>query len=111
MKLLKYLCLLSISSVAQPAVHSITFTWLDPNNPAGTTYNLYQTTGLCPAVGTATKVATGITTKTFTLTPVAQGTYCFYVTAVNSGVESGPSPTNQDVIGPFSPTTLNSVIQ
>lgn len=98
------------STVAQ-TVHNDTLTWTDPSNPAGTTYNVYQASGLCSGNPTFTQVATAITAKTYLVTPLAPGTYCWYVTAALGGAESKPSPTTQAVIGPFAPTSLSNVPQ
>jgi hypothetical protein len=98
--------------------HSVTMTWADSLNPAGTTYNVYRAAGACPAApptvtpptteGFALLVA-GLTTKTETDSTVAGGAiYCYLVTAVVSGAESAPSNIAQ--AGSFPPTMLTITV-
>jgi hypothetical protein len=94
-------------------LHSISLAWTDPNNPAGTTYNVYRQNSGCPTtqpVSTSgfTKLnASPVSTLTFSDSPVVVGTtYCYIVTAVSAGAESGPSPDAGATPIPFSPATL-----
>lgn len=104
--------LLLVSAVAvhaQALSHSVTLNWTDPNNPAGTTYNVYRATGLCSGTPTFSKLATGVTAKTYIDNTVQPGSYCFQVTATFSNLEGNPSNTYGPAVTPFSVTLSGSV--
>jgi len=85
------------------SAHSSTLTWTPPTTcvdgsactPSG--YNVYRATVACPASGLptgATKIASNISAANYTDTTItAPGTYCYYVTALNSAGESAASNT------------------
>lgn len=93
------------------AEHSVALGWTASSDAAANPtliYNLYRLSGNCPATvtpgsGTAFK---GITGLTYTDTPLAPGTYCYYATAYLNGAESVPSNTVQAVVLPSPPTAL-----
>lgn len=95
----KLLCLLFVSlGSAFAQSHSVTLTWSDTANPAGTTYNAYRLTGTCPTTppvnltGFTKQNSSVITPKTFVDPSVTGGTtYCYVVTAANTTDESAPS--------------------
>jgi hypothetical protein len=112
MKRLCLFLLLTVSiSLAQAATHSVTLTWIDASNPAGTTYNVYRATGLCSGTPTFSRIASALTVKTFTDSTVSPGNYCFQVTAVFSGSESAPSNSVNPNVPAFSPTSLTFTVQ
>ena len=84
--------------------------WDDPDNPAGTTYEVYKSDGPCSAVNFVKVTTTPLTVRSYTLT-VAPGEYCFVVTArapgagesVFSNQASGSAPT-------FPPKNLSIVV-
>lgn len=105
------------TGVAQTA-HTVTLTWTDPNNPAGTQYNIYRQTAGCPATAPTTTAGftklnvAPVTGLTFADSPVLVGTvYCYVVTATNGAVESGPSPDVGATPLPFSPVTLQITVK
>jgi hypothetical protein len=104
MKLLIHFLLVSLAipafALAQTQTHSATLTWTDTLNPSGTTYNVWRLTGTCPTTAPTSTPPTGftqintsaITLKTYQDTAVTGGsTYCYVITAVNSGGQSAPS--------------------
>lgn len=91
--------------------HSVTATWQDTQNPAGTTYSVYRAQGLCSGTPTFAKLATGVATKTYTDSTVTPGNYCYQVTATAGGVESAPSNSSLASVPSFSPTSLALTVQ
>ena len=89
--------------IAKATTHSGTLNWVAPTTcvdgsactPTG--YNVYRASVACPLTGLptgATKIASAITTTTYTDTTItAPGSYCYYVTALNSAGESAASNT------------------
>jgi fibronectin type 3 domain-containing protein len=70
--------------------HKVTIAWNDTVNPSGTTYNVYRATAACSTTPTLTKLASGVTVMNYTDSTVTNGsTYCYAVTAVGPGGESG----------------------
>lgn len=117
MKKLLILSLLVLACLGQTA-HKVVLNWTDPNNPAGTQYNIYRQTSACPAQAPTTTQGftklnpTPATGLTYTDTPVQVGVvYCYLVTATNGTVESGPSPDAGATPIPFSPVTLQITAQ
>lgn len=76
------------------SAHNAILTWQDTVNPAGTTYNVYRASGTCASPSTFTLIASGIMAHTYTDIGVPPGNYCYQVTAVNGGLESGPLSAN-----------------
>lgn len=101
--------------IVQPAfnVHYVKVTYKAPPDANGTTaYKIFADTKACPADGSAPTTAILATSTPTTslvwydLEPV--GPYCYYVTAVTNGLESGPSNTSTAVIRPFAPTVTTA---
>jgi hypothetical protein len=105
-----FLLICSLGSYAQ-AAHSVTLTWTDAQNPAGTTYNVKRAIGLCTGTPTFTTIASALTTKTYNDATVTVGNYCYVVTAVLNGAESVPSNSAQANVPPFPPTALTFTVQ
>jgi len=97
--------------MAQTTTHSVTLTWTDALNPAGTTYSVYRATGLCSGTPTFSRVATALTVKTFSDTTVTPGNYCFAVTATFNSVESAMSNAVQPSVPAFAPSGLAFTVQ
>jgi hypothetical protein len=91
--------------VAQ-AAHTVTLAWTDALNPTGTTYSVYKATGLCSGTPTFAKIATAVSSMTYTDSSVAPGNYCYEVTATSGGVESAPSNTAGAPVPSFAPSQL-----
>lgn len=89
---MKKLLFLFTAAILSAQGRSVTLNWTDTVNPAGTTWNVYRAPGLCTASPVFVKLtATPLTVKTYVDSTVVSGSYCFQVTAVLNGVESGPS--------------------
>jgi uncharacterized protein (TIGR03437 family) len=71
----------------------VILSWDDLLNPTGTTYNVYRVVGLCNGTLTFSKLASGVTVKTYTDAGVSPGDYCYVVTAAANGLESAYSNT------------------
>lgn len=100
------LLLITGFSHAQTA-RSVDLTWQDSKNPTGTVYNVYRASGSCTGTPTFQTLVSSVTTKSYSDTTVKTGeTWCYEVTAVNSGLESSPSNTAQATVGPFPPSSL-----
>lgn len=110
MKLILTLLLLAGSLYAQ-ATHSVTLTWVDTSNPATTVYNVYRATGLCSGSPVYSKIATGITPKTYEDGTVQPGPYCYVVTATYASIESAYSPSALANVPSFAPTSLSVVVK
>ena len=91
--------------------HSVTLTWTDTLNPAGTTYSVYRAVGLCSGTPTFSKIASAVTVKTYQDTTVTPGNYCFAVTATANGMESAQSNTALAPVPSFAPTALSVTVQ
>lgn len=103
--------LLSCHSAFAQTTHSATLTWVDTQNPAGTTYNIYRATGLCSGTPVFSKLQGGVTVMTYTDATVTAGNYCFQVTATTAGIESPASNTAQAPIPNFAPTQLQVTVK
>ena len=86
--------------------HSVVVNWVDALNPSGTTYNVYRASGTCASGGTFTEVGNGVSALTYTDANVPLGNLCYYVTAVNSGLEGLPSNKADAAVRPFAPQTV-----
>ncbi len=111
MKTILALVFFSAAAWAQAAQHSVTLTWVDTQNPAGTTYSVYRATGLCSGTPTFSKLATAIPTKTYLDNTVTPGNYCYQVTATAQGMESAPSNSALAPVPSFAPANLSVVVQ
>lgn len=111
MKTLSLLLILTGTLLAQTVQHSVTLTWQDNSNPAGTTYSVYRATGLCSGTPTFAKIASAVATKTYQDTTVQPGNYCFSVTASFNGMESAQSNTAAAPVPSFAPANLTVTVQ
>lgn len=89
--------------------HGVLLTWQDSLNPAGTTYSVYRSAGLCSGTPTFSKIASALTAKTYDDTTVTTGNYCYGVTATLNGMESAMSVTVLAPVPAFIPTNLTGV--
>jgi hypothetical protein len=112
------LTLLPVYVQAQTATHSVTVSWKDATNPAGTEYNIYRLLGSCPV--TAPTNTIGFTKLNpnpisgfsyIDTAVVSKTTYCYLATSVNSDGtgESGVSNDAQTVIPSLFPPTMLQV--
>lgn len=91
-----------------PPAHSPIITWTAPTSwsdgtPLGTVSLSYQVyAGGAP--GSEVKLGTATTATTYTVTPVANSTQCFQVTAIANGIESVKS--GEACIGPNAPSVV-----
>src|SRR5260221_9958274 len=83
--------------------HSVILTWADKVYPARTTYNVYRGVGMCSGTHTFSKLASGLTAKTYQDTTVIPGDYCYAVTVQLNGIESAQSHTAGAHVPPPSP--------
>lgn len=109
MRLLTILFALALQ--AQPATRTVTLTWADTSNPAGTTYSIYRASGPCSGTPVFSKVATGLTAKTYQDATLAPGNYCYVATASLGGIESAQSTSAGAVVTPFAPNGLAITVQ
>ena len=101
-----------IAGVASAQSHSVTLTWTDTVNPSGTTYYVYRAAGLCTGTPRFYGLMSYIPVKTYTDTSVVSGNnYCYQVTAIYDGVQSGPSNEAQAAIGVAAPAGLTVTVQ
>ena len=75
--------------------HQATLTWQTPSDvTAGSTYNVYRASGVCPATApgtlTWTKLGT-VSALTLVDTTITVGAWCYYVVQVQNSIESAPS--------------------
>ena len=103
--------LLALSVVSQAAVRSVVLNWVDTQNPTGTTYNVKRGNGPCASTPTMNNITTGVTTLTYTDTPVPPGKYCYVVTANYNSMESDPSNTAEAQVKPFPPNSFTITVQ
>lgn len=107
---LLFLSALPLIAQSAPATqHSVTLTWTDDANPAGTTYTVYRSAGLCSGAPTFSKLATAITDKTYLDTSVTSGNWCFSVTATSNGMESAQSQAATAPVPSFPPQNVTVV--
>lgn len=122
MKRLLLLCTLFLASLSfaqgPPAPYSVTTQWTPSTSSGITGQNVYRApwtlpTGPCGtyAVLTVTPLAPSATSYVdSTVTPVS--TYCYFVTALSSTGESGPSNVVSNVqIPPLPPSNLTGKVQ
>jgi hypothetical protein len=84
---------------AQTAQRKVTLNWDHPD--ANVTFNAYISPGDCLTTPTFVKHNTApITAKTYEITGLAEGTYCFAVRAERDTLESGNSNLASAVVGP-----------
>jgi hypothetical protein len=107
----KLILLLLISTAMAQTTHSVTLTWTDTANPAGTTYTVKRSSGLCTGTPTFATMATAVAGKAYTDLNVGVGNWCYVVTAVLSGVESVPSNLASANVPPFAPVALTFTVK
>lgn len=112
------LTLFCVPMKAQAAPRSVGLTWTPPgDSTATTTYHIYRASAACAngvAVSTLTTLSfvrlDGATSAqsapNYTDATVGVGSFCYYVTAVTNGTESGPSLTAGATVAPLAPTAL-----
>lgn len=102
------------------AGHSTVLSWTASTDipgaiPAGSGYNVYRSTGACPATGSPTsavKLNTAVVAAlTFTDSTVTAGQWCYYATTLLNGVESVPSNSVQGAIGVLPPSNVHITSQ
>jgi hypothetical protein len=109
MKLL--LLLLASVCFAQPT-RTVTLTWADTLNPAGTLYNLYRASGTCGSGSlTFTRIASNLSAKTYSDVGVTPGQYCYAATANINSIESAQSVPAGAQVTPFAPTGMSVIVQ
>ena len=98
-------------SVYGQATRSVSLAWTH-SAPAGLTYNMYRASGSCtPRPTMWTKLNTApITAMSYLDQNVALGSWCYYVTAVGGGLESGPSNDAGAAVAPRPPEGLNGTV-
>jgi fibronectin type 3 domain-containing protein len=109
--------LLATRAVSQTAAtHSVALNWTASSDAAANptlAYNVYRLVGACPSGSPTgfTKVASSVTTVSYTDTAVSVGnTYCYYVTSVLNGLESVPSNAVAAVILPAAPSSVTVAV-
>jgi len=100
----------SLALFAQTSARQVVLTWEDTQNPAGTTYSIYRSNGVCANATNFTRIANNIALKTYTDT-ANPGQYCYYATATLNSVESDASTTAEAKVKPFPPKTLTVTVQ
>lgn len=104
MRTITILLLATALLLAQP-VHTVTLNWTDALNPAGTTYNVYRSSGACSGTPAFAKVnGAPVTAKTYDDTGASPGNYCYMVRAEAGGVESVDSNSALAAVRPFGVT-------
>jgi hypothetical protein len=100
------LLLLAVSAFAQTG-RTVALSWVASPSLGVTGTNVYRAAGACsPLPANFVKItATPVTGTTYS-DSVPIGTYCYYVTSVGGGLESGPSTTAGAVASPNPPTGL-----
>lgn len=110
----KLIFLIFLSSAAAQTIpqHRVDLTWTDSTTTGVTAQNIYRATGNCATLTTSSftliSSVSGTTTSfsdtTVNQTPPSAGiSYCYAITAVNSGGESAFSNLSQAVLLPFPP--------
>lgn len=110
MRLLLFVAMIAIAQ-AQTPTRSVTLTWADTANPAGTTYSVYRASGSCSGTPTFVRVTSGLTAKTYVDSPVTPGNYCYTATATLNSVESDQAVPVGVVVRPFPPSSVTGVVQ
>lgn len=105
------LLLLAATACFAQSTRTVTLTWADTVNPAGTTYSVYRASGLCSGTPTFAKIATGLTVKTYQDAAIAPGNYCYTATASFNGIESEQSTSVATAVTPFAPSGLSITVQ
>lgn len=106
--------------IVPTTAHSVTLTWNVPSDAIATsTYNVYRITATCPTTpltsasaaltaGFAKLNSAPLTATTDVDSSVTPGTYCYFVTQVQGGLESPPSNNVVGAISPYAPTVVGT---
>ena len=116
-KILLFISLLILSAPSYAQGHSAVITWSAPSDAiVGETYNVYRAPLACSAAVTGGAIIPGpgwtklnstpITALTYTDATITAGSWCYYVSAVQNGVESIPS---SPIGGTAKPNTVTIV--
>lgn len=103
---LALLLALDTNVAAAQTAHQAVITWAAATDAvASSTYNVSRASGACPATGLGSLVfakinAAPVAALTFTDAGLSVGTYCYFVSQVQSGAESIPSNTAGGVVRP-----------
>jgi fibronectin type 3 domain-containing protein len=93
--------LLLLLLLAPPNKRYVVLTWEDTLNQRIATYNVYRGDGSCNNTPPLSLLATEVVPKTWTDSDVKQNkTYCYAVTAVNTGLESTAASITVDIPRP-----------
>ena len=111
----KLACLMAIiwlgtgaQALAQTGTRTVTITYEDKVNPAGTVYNILRATGLCTGTPTFATIATAVTVFTYQdKTAQIGNNYCYAATATYNGTTSALSNTALATILPNAPGIVN----
>jgi len=108
---------LFLSQAIGQTAHVATLQWTDSINPPGTLYNVYRVVGTCPPATPSppinavfTRIASMLGALTYQDKTITTGTFCFAVSAISNGGESGLSNVVQVTVI-SAPTGLTVVIQ
>jgi hypothetical protein len=105
------LLFLMAASLWAQNTRTVTLTWADATNPVGTTYSIYRASGTCNGTPTFTRIASGLTVKTYADAGIAPGNYCYVATATVNSMESDQSASAGAAVRPFVVTGLNVTVQ
>lgn len=113
MKFILAIALLFAPLSAMASSYSVALAWASGVNDSG--YNVYRSTGKCPAVVNPSvtgfsKVGSSTTTS-YTDSSVTAGTWCYFVTGTDAGTESAPSNAATSYVVPAAPTGLTVTVK
>ena len=111
LRVLYLIPILALIATAQVQQRKVILSWQDPSNPPATQYSVYRAVGLCSGSPTFSKIAAGVTVKTYTDDTVTPGNYCYHVTATLNAMESAPSNTVNPAVTPFPPSAVTFQVQ
>lgn len=104
------LCFLFASLALAQSGRTVTLTWDDLLNPAGTTYTVYRAAGACSGTPAYVSIATAVAVKTYDDAGVSPGKYCYAVTANYNAEESEKCDPATAQVRPFKPTGLTVAV-
>jgi len=93
-------CVLAAACLIAAAAQTVTIEWSDVQ---ADTYSVYRATGPCATATTFTLRAQGVTGTVWTDSGLTSGTYCYYATAVENGVESEAGHSMEISLRPVAP--------
>lgn len=97
------------------AAHSVGLSWtasidMPATIPSGSGYNVYRSSGACPASGLPTSPvllnSAPVTAVVYTDSTVTPGAYCYYVVTALNGAVSAGSNTAQGAVPVAPPTNV-----